>query len=179
MPFALDFLFVKIRVDQVKKRITRLLIFIAVILVLPEQAALADATSGAALSQSQMQIVAKVLSFLSTRPQGTATVLVLTGAASASDARDVFKTFTITEGSPADAVGAFAAIVRDSRDAQSVSKINPKILIITANADCVDQGACTIAVQLVPRIQILFSQAAAARSGVSFQPSFKLLVHER
>lgn len=53
-----------------------------------------------------------------------------------------------------------------------------KILTVSIEKACVQSGRCVMAVQSQPKVEILVSRAAAAAAGVSFVPTFRMLISE-
>ncbi len=127
----------------------------------------------------QVRIAAKVFSFLQNKPSPGAIVVVLSGAADVSLLATTLQNLKINEGRVTDVAGAVAVFVNSTAEANAVKGVNPRILIIGANAGCVDASACIIAVETTPKISVYLSRAAASSAGIDFDTSFKMLVTER
>ena len=133
----------------------------------------------AALDGKQVQIVAKVFNFLEKKPAPGSSVAVIGGAADAAVVKAALSALTVVEGGPAAATGAFAAFVASPADAQAAKATNANIITIGGDVGCVDSGACVIAIETQPKMTIYVSRAAAAKAGVDFDTSFKMLITER
>ena len=137
-------------------------------------AALADG-----MDVKQIRIAAKVFSFLQNKPAPGAVVIVLSGAADAALLATTLQNLKINEGRVTDVAGAVAVFVKSTADANAAKSVNPRLLIIGADAGCVDASACIVAVETTPKISVYLSRAAASSAGIDFDTSFKMLVTER
>ena len=131
------------------------------------------------MDAKQVRIAAKVFSFLQNKASPGAVVIVLSGAADVAQLAAALQTLKVSEGRATDTVGAVAAFVNSTAEANAVKGVNPRILIIGADAACVDASACIIAVETIPKISVYLSRAAASSAGIDFDTSFKMLVTER
>ena len=137
-------------------------------------AALADG-----MDVKQIRIAAKVFSFLQNKPAPGAVVIVLSGAADAALLATTLQNLNINEGRVTDVAGAVAVFVKSTADANAAKSVNPRLLIIGADAGCVDASACIVAVETTPKISVYLSRAAASSAGIDFDTRFKMLVTER
>jgi hypothetical protein len=152
------------------------------------------AADAQALSQKDVQIIAKAIGFLEPAPSGTATVaIVYTDAASKQAATTIagyfggglqaggatLKSRVVT---PADlAAGGFLAIIApDGAIAGQVSAAAKAqhALCVTADEAAVQSGACAMAVKTTPSVEIIVNKAAAAAAGVGFGSAFLLMAHQ-
>lgn len=127
----------------------------------------------------QVRIAAKVFSFLQNKPSPGAVVIVLSGAADVALLATALQTLKINEGRVTDVAGAVAVFVKSTAEANAAKSVNPRVLIIGADAGCVDASACIVAVETSPKISVYLSRAAASNAGIDFDTSFKMLVTER
>ena len=127
----------------------------------------------------QVRIAAKVFSFLQNKPSPGAVVVVVSGAADAALLASALQNLKINEGGVKDVAGALAVFVKSTADANAAKSVNPRVLIIGADAGCVDASACIIAVETTPKTSVYLSRAAASSAGIDFDTSFKMLVTER
>ncbi len=171
-------------------KITKLAIFALALLGVP-------ALAQAAISESDLQIAARALSFMANPPTGTVRVGIVfdpSNPQSAADAPQLRQLMAnglrvgnltlqpvpvpISDASSAQ-VGFFfltegagaAARLGDIAKAKQVA-------CITVDLAQVRAGACAIGVRSAPRIEILVNQAAAQGSGVTFSTAFRMLITE-
>jgi hypothetical protein len=156
-----------------RRRIVILSGLIATGIVLPSVAAQASG-----LDDKQIQIMAKVFNFLEKKPPSGSTILILTGAADLSAAKNALSSMSVVEGTASNAPGAFAVLVSSPSDAKAVGASNAQAIIISGDVGCVDSGSCMIAIETQPKVSIYTSRAAASKAGVNFDPNFKMLITE-
>lgn len=141
--------------------------------------AVGTVSAHAGMDAKQVQIVAKVFSFLEKKPAAGATVVVLPGSADPAAVKAALGSLKISEGSPSDAAGAFAVFVGSAQEALAAKAANASTITIGSEVGCVDSGACVLVIETVPKVSIYVSRAAAQKAGVDFDTSFKMLMTER
>lgn len=155
----------------------------------------ASTCQAASLSAKDVQIIAKALTFLDPAPAGgTIAVAYAPGdAPSKADADAIAALFSgVTIGSGTASAKAvettalgdgsqFVAIIvaqgGAGDQAMSAAKAH-KIPCISASPADVQAGHCMMSVQTDGKVDITLSGAAAQAAGVSFQSSFRMLIHE-
>ena len=141
-------------------------------------------------------IIGKILGFLDPpRSGGTvAVVYAVDNPASQADAAaivDLFQTGsnggsnTVTaEALPATSLGQgkryAAVIVAAGTPIEMVAAViqTGGALCITGDIALVQAGACTLAVQSEPHVEITLNRKAAAAAGIDFATAFRMLIHE-
>lgn len=141
--------------------------------------ALEPGSAWAAMDAKQVQIVAKVFSFLEKKPAAGAGIVITPNSADLAAAKSVLAADKIIEGPAANAGGAFAIFVTSAADAKTASGVNAGILTISDDLGCVEAGACILAIKTQPKVAIYVSRAAASKAGIEFDTSFKMLLTEK
>ena len=150
----------------------------------------------ASLSQKDLQVTAKALAFLDPAPSGgVVAILYAKGdGASQADANAIaalfgdgltggsatFTAMVIDSGALGDGSGFVAVVLATNADAAAAMAASKAhhIPCITASAAAVQSGACTVAIQSDPKVDITVSHAAATSAGVGFSSAFRMLIHE-
>ena len=72
-------------------------------------------------------------------------------------------------------------VTRGLRDYSRLSDLPSQnhALSISNDFGCVSKGFCVLGVQSEPTVKIVLNADAAARSGISFEPAFRMMVTER
>jgi hypothetical protein len=154
-------------------------VWIAALLVIAQTVGPSRAAIAAAMDAKTVQIVAKTFDFLSHRPPANAKIVVVNGAADMAAVRSSLGRMTIAEGAPGDVAGAFAVFVNSPEEARSARGVNANVLTVSNDVDCVNAGACLMAVETQPKVTIYVSRAVAQAVGVEFDPNFKMLITEK
>lgn len=155
-------------------------------------------TGSAAMTESDLQVAGRVLSFMESPPTGTVRVGIVYAPGNPQSLADAVRLqqmlgsgfragnlvlqpvlVKIDEVASADVglffladgVGSAAAPLR------GVSSTSRRPCI-TDDLDEVRAGICAIGVRSLPRVEILVNRAAAANSGITFSTAFRMLITE-
>ncbi len=171
---------------------TKRIAFIASMLLITANAY--PAAAYAAVSDKDVKIIVRILSYVDGLGKGKLDVLVVSGAndKSKADAGEFLQKangadfsgvkLNVIQGSVADiqASNAKVVFIPDGMNAEfdQIAEIaKSKQLLTVSNAhDCLDVQKCVVSVSTGARIDILVSQAAALNSNVSFVPAFSMVV---
>lgn len=150
----------------------------------------------ASLSAKDVQIIAKVLTFLDPPLNGGRVAIVYAGGSTTAkhDAEAILTLFgdgiktrhgliiaTLVEvGMLSSSAGYSAVILAADTPGHSVATTSKALRIpcISADTALVRQGACTIAIRSEPKVDITVNHAAAEAAGIAFAPMFQMLIHE-
>ncbi|HEU5046815.1 MAG TPA: hypothetical protein VFT64_03135 [Rickettsiales bacterium] len=144
----------------------------------------------AAVTDKDMKVVAKAISFVENGPKGTVDVAVVTdGGASKADADAAVSQaagagLTATIVAPAALSGTAAKVVfipagmNGSFDAIFSAASAKKLITISNSGDCTAAQKCAISVKSEPAVDITVSKAASAATGVSFGSAFSMMIKE-
>jgi len=151
----------------------------------------------AAVSESDLQIAARALSFMTNAPAGTVRVGIVFNPSNPQSATDAAQLEQLMAGGlrvgnvslqpiqvPIDQVGSAQVglffltegTVAPGRLSEIASA--KKVPCITVDLAQVRNGACAIGIHSGPRVEILVNRAAAESSGVSFSTAFRMLITE-
>jgi hypothetical protein len=125
--------------------------------------------AGAGMDPKAVQVAAKAIGFVRPPAQAGAKIAVVGSAATVADVQAALSAYSVSAG---DGTGAFAAFVSSASEAKAAGA---KVLTI-GPLNCVEAGACVLAVETTPKVTIYLSGAAAAAAGLEFDPNFKLMV---
>jgi hypothetical protein len=152
--------------------------------------------SAASLSSKDVQLIAKVITFLDPPPAGGRIAIVYAGgsAAARTDAEAIMALFgdgvrtrrglitaILVEASALAEAAGYSAVILAADTPGGVVTAAAKagrIPCISADTTLVHSGACMIAVRSEPKVDITVNRAAARDAGVAFAPVFQLLIRE-
>lgn len=159
-------------------------------------ATLLPLTARAELSEKDMQVVGRALSFVVDGPKGDVPVAIVFQEGNASSEGDKaaaaklleagLKTGELTlKGTPVPVskigdAGKYKVwyVTMGAGGAMGPAGGAAKAITVGTDKDCVAAGQCVIAVESSPKVQIYVSRAAAQAAGVSFSSAFLILVKE-
>jgi hypothetical protein len=166
-----------------------------VILVAAMLGAAANAT--AAVSESDLQIAARALSFMTNAPSGTVRVGIVFDPNNPQSAADAAQLEQLMAGGlrvgnvtlqpvqvPIAQIGSAQVglffLTEGAGTTERLSEVASanKVACITTDLAQVRGGACAIGIRSGPRVEILVNRAAADSSGVSFSTAFRMLITE-
>lgn len=156
------------------------------------------ACPAAAATQNELLVAVRALGFMTNPPKGEILVGIVYSPSdqqSAADAESVQKALAgnlhvgglILKGKlvrfdeirSAD-VGLFFLTTHLGADAAGLSAVSSSrhIVCITTDIAQVQNGTCVMGVRAEPKIEVLVNRAAAAASGISFAPIFRMMITE-
>lgn len=148
-------------------------------------------TQANATSAKDLQVIARLISFMENGPKGTVEVAVVDGAgadaaiaafgggvaagpvtlkakkvAASALAGSGAKVILVPEGQAANQAAVAAA-------AKALGALS-----ISTDKSCAESGKCVASVQSDPKVEIVVNRAAATASKVSFQSAFRVMIKE-
>ena len=165
-------------------------VYLSIVTILP-RTGLATSLTG-----KDAQIIGKILGFLDPPRSGSTVAVVYSSddPASQADAVAIVALFgggpnggsnmVTAEALPASSLGHgeryAAVIVAAGTPMESIAAAiqSEGALCITGDVTLVQAGACALAVQSDPRVEIMLNRKAAASAGISFATAFRMLIHE-
>jgi len=151
----------------------------------------------AAVSESDLQIAARALSFMTNAPAGTVRVGIVFNPGNPQSAADATQLEQLMAGGlrvgnvtsqptpvPIDQVGSAQVglffLTEGAGAPGQLAEVASakKVACITVDLAQVRGGACAIGIRSGPRVEILVNRAAAESSGVSFSTAFRMLITE-
>jgi hypothetical protein len=158
----------------------------------------ADPPSFAALSESDLQIAARALSFMENPPTGSVRVgIVYSPADPQSAAEAATLQQMLGHGLKAGPLVLLPELVKPAEAARTDVRLflltdgigaaaaevaaaarTKRIACVTTDIAQVRNGNCVMGVRSEPRIEILVNHAAAAASGIVFSTAFRMLITE-
>ncbi len=151
----------------------------------------------AAVSESDLQIAARALSFMTNAPVGTVRVGIVFNPANPQSTADAAQLEQLMAGGlrvgnvtlqpiqvPIDQVGGAQVglffLTEGTGPAGRLSEVAnlKKLPCVSFDLAQVRSGACAIGIHSGPRVEILVNRAAAESSGVSFSTAFRMLITE-
>ena len=150
----------------------------------------------ASMTPKDVLILTKAIGFLPPAPSGLATIAIayeLDNADSKQDAEAIAGYFgdglkagnallkpRLVEVGQLAAGGFVAVISAASVKVEQIAAATRALHVacITADTSAVQAGQCVMSVKSAPKVEILISRAAAARSNVGFGSAFLLMAHE-
>ncbi len=154
----------------------------------------------AEITSRDIQVAARAIAFLSTKPKGvraTAIIYDQANAASKAEADSLSKLLSASAGtgkvkfsapklvdisSLADMSGVEIAFLtsgltgQHSSIAEAASTAN--VLTVSVELDCARQGLCVLGIQSQPKVEMLISKKAASQAGKQFLPTLLMLAKE-
>ena len=144
----------------------------------------------AAVTDKDMKVVAKAISFVEGGPKGTVDIAVVTdGGASKADADAAVSqaagaglTATIVAPSALASTSAKAIFIpagmNGSFDAILSAASAKKLITVSNSGDCTAAQRCAISIVSDPKVDITVSKAASAATGVAFGSAFSMMIKE-
>lgn len=151
------------------------------------------ASSSAATSPKDVQIILKAIGFLTSKPSGGFPVAIVFEPANPASKQDAEAVKAVLDGVaavsqakllPVDQLAGFegvAAVVAAGtspagQDAVAAAFKGRKVLTVSTDATCAKQGKCVVSVTSDPQVEILFNVKAAEAAGVDFLPNFRMMI---
>ena len=142
-----------------------------------------------AITQKDVQTIAKAIGFIEGAPKGDIEVAVVVDGAAGKEAADQFITLGKEEKltgkitSPAELSSTSAKVVYIPSGISNFDAIfsaaTAKKLITISNSDaCIKAKKCAVSVNTDPKVDITVSKSAASQTGVAFGSAFKMMIKE-
>lgn len=151
---------------------------------------LPDPATAYALSRQDALIIVRSLLMLVPRPPADAAIAVLPAGDAQSQIEEAEAMAALLKSSAArvrvvplnrlhEAVGAAAVLVPPGLPASALQTLPVQTLLIGFDADCVAQDRCLLYIRSVGQVSITLNRQRFARSGLRFDPAYRLLMKEQ
>lgn len=143
----------------------------------------------AAITEKDVQTIAKAIGFIEGAPKGDIEVAVVVDGTAGKEGADQFVSLGKAEKltgkiiSPAELSSTSAKVVFipsgiSNFDAIFSAATSKKLITISNSDACIKAKKCAVAVNTDPKVDITVSKSAASQTGVTFGSAFKMMTKE-